>query len=598
MGDAMTTQTRTDLPGRVIPIIEQEFDDFETEAAAFLRGERDEPKFIGFRLKQGCYGQRQPDVQMIRVKLPWGGVSAEQLDAFGDVAEEFVPLKKGHITTRQNIQMHFIPLDLMGPVFRRLAEAGLSSREGCGNVVRNVTGDAYAGINDEEPFDVTPYAGAYVRYWVRNEITQLLPRKWKTYFTGRESDRAIAEIHDLAFIAKVREVDGEEVRGFEVLVGGGLSTMAKHAVVIDEFVPVDKFLQFSEGLLRLFNEADELRKSIHKARIKYLVTRLGRDGFRELLDTYLSQDWTKEDRPTWEELAFLDDEDAAAPTPRADAPSVPDDERAAFERFVKRAVKPQKQDGYHAIEAHVIRGDLDVRQWHGLADVVRHWGNARARSTWGQNMLLRWIPTAHLYGAWRDLKALHLGGDDAGEITDVVSCPGTDSCKLGITSSMGLNSAVRDKLAQLDIDDAATRRIRIHMSGCPNSCGQHHIANIGFHGAAIRQGRRQIPAYHVFLAGSYKDGDPLRMGTLVKLRIPAKRVPETVERFVGLYQRERKDGEEFNEFFDRVGEEPFMAAAQDLTLPPDFGPDSLPMFIDWERDGLYILQRGEGECAV
>lgn len=594
----MTTQTRTDLPGRVIPIIEQEFDDFETEAAAFLRGERDEPKFIGFRLKQGCYGQRQPDVQMIRVKLPMGGVSAEQLDAFGDVAEEFVPLKKGHITTRQNIQMHFIPLDLMGPVFRRMAEAGLSSREGCGNVVRNVTADAYAGINDEEPFDVTPYAGAYVRYWVRNEITQLLPRKWKTYFTGRESDRAIAEIHDLAFIAKVREVDGEVVHGFEVLVGGGLSTMVKHAVVIDEFVPVDKFLQFSEGLLRLFNEADELRKSIHKARIKYLVTRLGRDGFRELLNTYLSQDWTKEDRPTWEELAFLDDEDAAAPTRQADAPSVPDDERAAFERFVERAVKAQKQEGYHSIEAHAYRGDLDVRQWHGLADVVRDWGNERARVTWGQNMLLRWIPTEHLYGVWRDLKALDLGGDDAGEITDVVSCPGTDSCKLGITSSMGLNSAVRDKLAQLDIDDAATRRIRIHMSGCPNSCGQHHLANIGFHGAAIRQGRRQIPAYHVFLAGSYKDGDPLRMGTLVKLRIPAKRVPETVERFVGLYQRERKDGEEFNEFFDRVGEEPFMAAAQDLTLPPAFGPNTLPMFIDWERDGLYILQRGEGECAV
>ncbi len=556
----MTTQTRTDLPGRVIPIIEQEFDDFETEAAAFIRGERDEAKFIGFRLKQGCYGQRQPDVQMIRVKLPWGGISAEQLDTFGDVVEEFVPLQKGHVTTRQNIQMHFIPLDLMGPVFRRLAEAGLSSREGCGNVVRNVTGDAYAGINDEEPFDVTPYAGAYVRYWVRNEITQLLPRKWKTYFTGRESDRAIAEIHDLAFVAKLREVDGKEERGFEVLEGGGLSTMAKHAVVIDEFVPVDKFLQFSEGLLRLFNEADELRKSIHKARIKYLVTRLGRDGFRELLDEYLSQDWTKEERPTWEE--------------------------------------PQKQGGYHSIEAHLTRGDLNVQQWHGLADVVRNWGNARARSTWGQNMLLRWIPTEHLYGAWRDLKALGLGGDDAGEITDVVSCPGTDSCKLGITSSMGLNSAVRDKLAQLDIDDAATRRIRIHMSGCPNSCGQHHIANIGFHGAAIRQGQRQIPAYHVFLAGSYRNGDALRLGTLIKLRIPAKRVPETVERFVGLYQRERNDGEEFNEFFDRVGEEPFMAAAQDLTLPPDFGPETLPMFIDWERDGLYILQRGEGECAV
>ncbi|HJN91788.1 MAG TPA: nitrite/sulfite reductase, partial [Dehalococcoidia bacterium] len=273
----MTTQTRADLPGRVIPIIDEEFSDFETEAQAFLRGEREEPKFIGFRLKQGCYGQRQPDVQMLRVKLPMGGVSSEQMDAFGDVVDTYAPLKKGHITTRQNIQIHFIPLDLVTGAFRRMAEAGLSSREGCGNVVRNVTADPWAGINKEEPFDVTPYAGAYVRYWVRNEITQLLPRKWKTYFTGRESDRPICEIHDLAFIAKER--DG--VHGFEVLVGGGLSTSVKHAVVVEEFVPVDEFLRYSEALLRLFNEADELRKSIHKARIKFLVHRLGVDAFRE-----------------------------------------------------------------------------------------------------------------------------------------------------------------------------------------------------------------------------------------------------------------------------------------------------------------------------
>jgi sulfite reductase beta subunit-like hemoprotein len=590
----MTTQTRTDLPGRVIPIIDEEFADFETEAQAFLRGEREEPKFIGFRLKQGCYGQRQADVQMLRVKLPMGGVSSEQMDAFGDVVDTYAPLKKGHITTRQNIQIHFIPLDLVTGAFRRMAEAGLSSREGCGNVVRNVTADPWAGINDEEPFDVTSYAGAYVRYWVRNEITQLLPRKWKTYFTGRESDRPICEIHDLAFIAKVR--DG--VHGFEVLVGGGLSTSAKHAVVVNEFVPVDEFLRYSEALLRIFNEADELRKSIHKARIKFLVHRLGVDAFREKVDEYLSQDWAQEARPTWQELAYLDDEDAAAPATKADAPTVSEADRAEFERFVANAVRAQKQTGYNAIEVQVWRGDLSGDQFRGLASIMRTWGNERGRVTWGQNFALRWIPDAHLYGVWKDLQALNMGAPDAGEITDVISCPGTDSCKLGITSSMGLNTAIREKLAQLDIDDAATRRIRIHMSGCPNSCGQHHIANIGYHGAAIKQGRRQIPAYHVYLAGSYKDGAPLRMGTLVPLRLPAKRVPEATERFLSLYQRERKDGEEFNDYFDRVGADPFVAAAKDLTLPPEFGEENLPMFIDWEREGLYVLERGEGECAV
>jgi sulfite reductase beta subunit-like hemoprotein len=590
----MTTQTRADLPGRVIPIIDEEFADFETEAQAFLRGEREEPKFIGFRLKQGCYGQRQADVQMLRVKLPMGGVSSEQMDAFGDVVDTYAPLKKGHITTRQNIQIHFIPLDLVTGAFRRMAEAGLSSREGCGNVVRNVTADPWAGINNEEPFDVTSYAGAYVRYWVRNEITQLLPRKWKTYFTGRESDRPICEIHDLAFIAKVR--DG--VHGFEVLVGGGLSTSAKHAVVVNEFVPVDEFLRYSEALLRIFNEADELRKNIHKARIKFLVHRLGVDAFREKVDEYLSQDWAQEARPTWQELAYLDDEDAAAPAAKPDAPTVSDADRAEFERFVANAVRAQKQTGYNAIEVQVWRGDLSGDQFRGLASIMRTWGNERGRVTWGQNFALRWIPDAHLYGVWKDLQALNMGAPDAGQITDVISCPGTDSCKLGITSSMGLNTAIREKLAQLDIDDEATRRIRIHMSGCPNSCGQHHIANIGYHGAAIKQGRRQIPAYLVYLAGSYKEGAPLRMGTLVPLRLPAKRVPEATERFLSLYQRERKDGEEFNDYFDRVGADPFVAAAKDLTLPPEFGEENLPMFIDWEREGLYVLERGEGECAV
>ena len=590
----MTTQTRSDLPGRVIPILDEEFADFETESQAFLRGEREEPKFIGFRLKQGCYGQRQADVQMLRVKLPMGGVSAEQMDAFGDVVDEYTPLKKGHITTRQNIQMHFIPLDLVPGAFRRMAEAGLSSREGCGNVVRNVTADPWAGINDEEPFDVTPYAGAYVRYWVRNSITQLLPRKFKTYFTGRESDRAIAEIHDLAFVAKVQ--DG--VEGFEVLVGGGLSTSVKHAVVVADFVPADEFLQLSEAILRIFDEADELRKSIQKARIKFLVHRLGRDAFRAKVDEYLTQDWAKEDRPTWQDLAFLDDEQAAATRVQDDAPRPSEEDREAFAEFVSRAAKPQSQAGYHSVQVEVWRGDISGDQFHGLATLMRRWSNERARVTWGQNFLFRWVPEAHLYGLWKDLQALDMGRPDAGEITDVISCPGTDSCKLGITSSMGLNTAIREKLAQLDIDDAATRRIRIHMSGCPNSCGQHHIANIGFHGAAIKQGRRQIPAYLVYLAGSYKDNDPLRMGTLVPLRLPAKRVPEAVERFLSLYQRERESGEEFNDFFDRVGQDPFVAAAQDLTLPPDFGADTLSMFIDWEREGLYVLERGEGECAV
>ena len=212
--------------------------------------------------------------------------------------------------------------------------------------------------------------------------------------------------------------------------------------------------------------------------------------------------------------------------------------------------------------------------------------------------MLRWIPQAAAYAVWQELSALGLGTAEARAIEDVVSCPGTDSCKLGITSSMGLNRAVQEKVREMQIADPLTRKMRIHMSGCPNSCGQHHIADIGFHGAAIKSGTRQIPAYHVFVGGSYRDGQ-LRLGELVPhLRIPAKKVPLAVERFVELYQAERQDGEEFTAFVDRVGVAPFEKVADDLTLPVEFSPDTLPMFVDWDRKDIYVLQRGEGECAV
>ena len=296
-----------DEPGVVIPILDDELDDFETEAGAYRAQQREEVEFMLYRLRQGVYGQRQPDVHMNRVKLPMGGVTAEQLDGFGEIAENFAPLKKGHITTRQNMQIHFVPLDLMPDMLRVLGRVGLSSREACGNTVRNVTADPWAGILPGEVFDPTPYAGAFVRYWVRNAITQLLPRKFKVYFTGRKTDSAIAAIHDLAFFAEVREIDGEEVRGFRVMVGGGLSTMAKEALLLTEFVPVSEFLRLSEAVIRVFNAADELRKNILKARIKFLVHRVGEAAFQEMVAAELQKPWAEYNPPV-DELLYHDDE--------------------------------------------------------------------------------------------------------------------------------------------------------------------------------------------------------------------------------------------------------------------------------------------------
>ncbi|MXX48440.1 MAG: nitrite/sulfite reductase [Chloroflexi bacterium] len=591
------TTSRTDTPGVVIPIWDDELDDFETEATAFREQQREEVEFMLYRLRQGVYGQRQPDVHMNRIKLPMGGVTSDQLDGLAEVCETFAPLGKGHITTRQNIQVHFVPLDLMPDMLRVLGEVGLSSREACGNTVRNVTADPWAGISEDEVFDPTPYAGAFVRYWVRNSITQLLPRKFKVYFTGREADSAIAAIHDLAFFSQVRVIDGKEVRGFRVMVGGGLSTMPKEAVTLTDFVPMSDFLTLSEAVIRIFNAADELRKNILKARLKFLVHRVGEEAFREMVDEELKKAWSAE-TPPLEELLYLDDEASDARDISVELPS-PNGDAARFERFLATNVRAQVQDGYSAVEASIDQGDLTPEQFRGLAEILRKYGRERARTTPQQNVVLRWIPNEAVYAVWKELDELGMGAPDAQEIEDVVSCPGTDSCKLGITSSMGLNRAVQERVRSMAIDDPLTRKMRIHMSGCPNSCGQHHIADIGFHGAAIKVGNRQIPAYHMFVAGTYRT-EEMRLGTLVpKVRIPAKRVPDAVERVIDLYHSDRQDGEElFSTWVDRVGLSPIQDTLNDLTLPPEFSADTLPMFIDWDRQDIYILQRGEGECAV
>ena len=591
------TDDRSDTPGVVIPIWEDELDDFETEATAFQAQQREEVEFMLYRLRQGVYGQRQPDVHMNRIKLPMGGVTSDQLDGLAEICETFAPLRKGHITTRQNIQVHFVPLDQMPDMLRVLGTVGLSSREACGNTVRNVTADPWAGISEDEVFDPTPYAGAFVRYWVRNSITQLLPRKFKVYFTGREADSAIAAIHDLAFFSQVRVIDGAEVRGFRVMVGGGLSTMPKEAVTLTEFVPMSEFLTLSEAVIRIFNAADELRKNILKARLKFLVHRVGEEAFRAMVDNELQKGWSK-DTPPLEELLYLDDEAADARDISVDLPS-PNGDAARFERFLATNVRAQVQAGYSAVEASIDQGDLTPEQFRRLADILRKYGRERARTTPQQNVVLRWIPNTAVYAVWKELDELGMGAPDAQEIEDVVSCPGTDSCKLGITSSMGLNRAVQERVRAMGIDDPLTRKMRIHMSGCPNSCGQHHIADIGFHGAAIKVGNRQIPAYHMFIGGTYRT-EEMRLGTLVpKVRIPAKRVPDAVERVINLYHADRNSEQElFSSWIDRIGLSPVQETLNDLTLPPEFSADTLPMFIDWDRQDIYILQRGEGECAV
>jgi sulfite reductase (ferredoxin) len=594
VGTLENPEAYENVPGYVIPIIEREFDDFESEAEEFLAERLPEDQFIGFRLKQGVYGQRQPGVQMVRVKLPFGGVTPEQMDAFASVVEKYAPLNKGHITTRQNVQIHHVPLRDMESLLREISEAGLSSREGCGNTVRNVTGDPWAGVAPDEVFDPTPYAGAYVRYFVRHPTTQLMPRKIKTAFTGSDEDRAITGIHDIGFLS--RERDG--IRGFEVRVGGGTSIMARVAPTLYEFVEADNgdYLKVAEAVLRIFDRQEWLRVNRARARIKVLIDKIGIDAFRELVEQELEGDWAAERDFDVERLRFDDDEEAGAPEPPL-APSSPNGERTEFERFVEANVQAQRQPGFSAVEVKITRGDLTPEQFRGLAEIMRELTGGYARSTVQQNLVLRWVRDEALFDVWQRLTELGLGEAGAREVTDVVSCPGTDSCKLGITSSMGLNRAIRERVESMAIADPLTRRVHVKMSGCPNGCSQHHISNIGFYGASLKVGDRQVPAYIPHIGGNYEGGEVV-FGKRLKSRLPAKRVPEAVERWLRLYEAERSEGEEFNAFAERRGAERFEAAVKDLTMPAEFSLETMQQFIDWNRSSPYKVERGEGECAI
>jgi len=593
-GTLENPETYENVPGHVIPIIEREFDDFDNEAEEFLANRLAEDQFIGFRLKQGVYGQRQPDVQMVRVKLPFGGVTPEQMDAFADVVERYAPLNKGHITTRQNIQIHHVPLRDMESLLREISAVGLSSREGCGNTVRNVTGDPWAGVAPDEVFDPTPYAGAYVRYFVRHPTTQLMPRKIKTAFTGSDEDRAITGIHDIAFISRERE--GR--KGFELRVGGGTSIMARVAPTLYEFVEADNgdYLKVAEAALRIFDRQEWLRVNRARARIKVLIDKIGIDAFREQVEEELRGDWVDERDFDVERLRFDEEEEENAPDPPA-APASPNGERSEFKRFVEANVQAQRQAGFSAVEVKIDRGDLSPEQFRGLATIMREYTGGYARSTVQQNLVLRWVRDEALYDVWERLSALELGEAGAREVTDVVSCPGTDSCKLGITSSMGLNRAIKQRLEEMQISDQLTRKVHIKMSGCPNGCSQHHIANIGFYGASLKVGGRPMPAYIPHLGGNYEGGEVV-FGTRLKSRLPAKRVPEAVERWLRLYEAERAEGEEFNAFAERAGAARFEAEVEDLTLPSEFSLETMQQFIDWNRASPYKVERGEGECAI
>ena len=575
----------------IIEIRQEEIDDFELQVRKFKAGEWDETEFQAFRLKQGVYGQRQPDAQMVRVKVPFGGLTADQLDALGDVAAKYAPLNKGHVTTRENFQFHHVKIEDTPDFMRLIGDVGLSTREACGNTVRNVTGCPLAGVCADEPFDVTPYAAAYARYFVRHPYTQALPRKFKTAFSGCESDCAVTAIHDMGFIPKI--VDGR--RGFKVVTGGGTSIMAKIAPTLYEFVPVEEYLKVTEAVIRIFHRSDELRKNRMKARIKFLIARIGIDEFRGMVEEELKEPWTEADfDPT--PLLFIEDESKEAPV-AATGGYQSNGHLPEFQRWLETNVHPQKQAGYKAVMVTLPLGDIQAEQFHQLADLTRRYGGGRARITIQQNIAVRWVPEGALYEVWQELDRIGFGASGADEVEDVVSCPGTDSCKLGITSSMGVAKAVAEGLQEMDTQDPLVKQMHVKMSGCPNGCGQHHIGDIGFHGAVMKAPGGQVPAYEMFLGGSYDDGDA-RIGQRLKARVPAKMMPEAVKSMIAFYQEQRNEGEHFKDFVVRVGAKSFEPLLEGFKDIGELNKETIGNYMDWEKTVIYKMERGEGECAL
>jgi sulfite reductase (ferredoxin) len=577
-----------------------DIDDFIAHLRKFESGEMSADEFKVFRLGRGTYGQRQAAVNMLRVKVPQGVLSAEQLEVVADIADEY-SRGFGHLTTRQNIQLHFIQLARAPEAMQRLHAVGLTTKEACGNTVRNVTACALAGVCNGAAFDVTPYGRAVTRYFLRNPICQALPRKFKIALSGCGDDCAQGAINDVALLAKVRtgvqksEHGFENERGFEVRVAGGLSTSPENAHLLEEFVPADRILPVIEAVVRVFDRTGN-RQNKSRARLKYVVRKIGMDGFRREYESELA----KIDAEGRGRVAIdVSDETRPDAVLRLRAPvrqDVPDDD---FGEFLRTNCVKQRQPGYYAVLARLDRGDITSAQLRGAAQLARTFSDGTVRTTNEQNLLFRFVGEASVSALHSALKALGLGRAGARTISDVTSCPGADTCNLAVTRSRELTTAISDALTGATGAAAeavrATEQLDIKISGCPNSCGQHHVAALGFHGTMRRVGGATVPEYQLHLGGGIDRQGAVFGRQIVK--VAARRVPAAVLRLLELYTKERNEGEAPLAFFRRVEAEAVKRAVADLA-EFDAATAKPEEWLDHGDETPFKVAIGQGECAV
>jgi sulfite reductase (ferredoxin) len=558
----------------------RDIEEFVEKLEAFERGEIGAEQFRAFRLLRGVYGQRQSDVQMIRIKIPFGRLGPEQLTAIADVADRY-SRGFGHVTTRQNIQLHFIKLADAESCLMRLHEAGLTTCEACGNSVRNVTACELAEVCSGAAFDVTPYAEATVRHFLRHPLTSSLPRKFKIAFSGCGHDCAYGAIHDIGFVAKVQ--DGQ--RGFKVYAAGGLSTTPQAALTLHEFVPAAEIGRVGEALVRLFHALGN-RDNKSRARMKYVLRKLGEQGFRDKYAEMRAQ----VDAEAAAELRPVDPPRNSPAPPVLDASESPPPGYLAWRAG---AIVDQRQDGYAAVYIRLLLGDITSAQLRALADLLGRFGDGTVRLTIDQNILMPWIDKRSLPSLYAALREIGLARTETHTARDVTSCPGAESCNLAVTASRNVGRAIEERLSLPDVVGvSASSRATIKVSGCPNSCGQHHIADIGWHGAVKSVSGTTYPMYQLHLGGGI-DETGARFGRQV-VKVVARRVPEAVTILMKLFETDRLENETPSAFFRRVDAKRVIAALGELaSLAPSAGEEK-----DIGEDVGFEVSIGAGECAA
>ena len=564
--------------------IEKEIRLFEERAGQLARGEITDEQFRPFRLKHGTYGQRQPGFQMLRVKIPSGILNAEQLRALAEIGDSY-STGRGHLTTRQNVQFHFVKLENVPAAMRLLAACGLTTREACGNTVRNVTSCPLAGICGGEAFDVTPYALGVTRFLLRHPDFHDLPRKFKIAFSGCEDDGncAVAGIHDVGLIARVRGDNGTAREGFKVLVGGGLGSLPTEAAVLTEFLPAEELLPTIEAVLRVFSENGN-RKNKLKARMKFVLRDKGIADFCRLVEE-------KRKTVTTSPEVFTVASPLGQPLVNITAAVSNDTLPLGYRTWAEHNLMQQKQAGYRTVWVKLPAGTITTDQFRGLADLLERNELPGVRIAILQNFVIPWVPEGKAVRVFEQLKALDLATPGARTIADVTGCPGATTCNLGITRSLTLADVLAKEFA--GESDPEIQKLRIKISGCPNSCGQHHISDIGFYGNVRKIDDKQAPFYQLLLGGEVSERGVIFGKQFMSL--PAKQIPQVIRELLGFYKSEREANEGFRSWVARTPQQAIHDRLQPLVAAAEESADT---FVDWGDIETYSLKLGRGECAT